>query len=251
VGVLYQFVLRLAFGLAFSMWLSPPAKITSGFFRNHLYVALGLCVLATTVAFTEPGVGNYQFPLATSVLAYGGAVIWLYEKRLAGQIALGLIALATVGCAIDSVQASSAMTGSAVVTVMWLLDPILGGLVLGTTITAMFLGHWYLNTPSMQLEPLKRLILLMAIAVVLRATHSGAGFVMMSLHAADQIQIPFLILRWLSGIAAPLMLAWMTWKTLAIPNTQSATGILYVGVITTFTGELAAELLSVGCLYPL
>ncbi|MFP6659315.1 MAG: hypothetical protein VB853_14115, partial [Pirellulales bacterium] len=130
-------------------------------------------------------------------------------------------------------------------------DPILGGLVLGTTITAMFLGHWYLNTPSMQLEPLKRLILLMAIAVVLRATHSGAGFVMMSLHAADQIQIPFLILRWLSGIAAPLMLAWMTWKTLAIPNTQSATGILYVGVITTFTGELAAELLSVGCLYPL
>jgi hypothetical protein len=61
----------------------------------------------------------------------------------------------------------------------------------------------------------------------------------------------FLALRWLAGIAIPLLLAWMTWKTLDIPNTQSATGILYVAVITIFTGELAAQLLSTGTTYPL
>jgi hypothetical protein len=36
----------------------------------------------------------------------------------------------------------------------------------------------------------------------------------------------------------------MTYKTLKIPNTQSATGILYVGVIGTFLGELTSLLLN-------
>ena len=63
--------------------------------------------------------------------------------------------------------------------------------------------------------------------------------------------LAFLAIRWLSGIAAPLILAWMSWKTLQIPNTQSATGILYVAVITTFTGELSSQLLTAQVLYPL
>jgi hypothetical protein len=35
----------------------------------------------------------------------------------------------------------------------------------------------------------------------------------------------------------------MTWETLKIPNTQSATGILYAGVILVFVGELVSQLL--------
>ena len=46
-------------------------------------------------------------------------------------------------------------------------------------------------------------------------------------------------------------LCWMTARTLKIPNTQSATGILYVVVIMSFTGELTAQLLSAGRAYPL
>ena len=43
---------------------------------------------------------------------------------------------------------------------------VTGGLVLGLVTTAMLLGHWYLNTPTMKLEPLKRLIVLLVIAVL-------------------------------------------------------------------------------------
>jgi hypothetical protein len=46
-------------------------------------------------------------------------------------------------------------------------------------------------------------------------------------------------------------LAWMAWQTLKIPNTQSATGILYVAVIGTFVGETTALLLSAESLFPL
>ena len=44
---------------------------------------------------------------------------------------------------------------------------------------------------------------------------------------------------------------WMTWVTLRIPNTQSATGILYAATILVFIGELTAQILSDTGLYPL
>ena len=46
-------------------------------------------------------------------------------------------------------------------------------------------------------------------------------------------------LQWLAGILGTSLVAVMTWQTLKIPNTQSATGILYVGVIFVFLGEMA------------
>ena len=61
----------------------------------------------------------------------------------------------------------------------------------------------------------------------------------------------FLALRWLAGILGVLIMAIMTWQTLKIPNTQSATGILYAGVILTFIGELVSQLLSAQATYPL
>ena len=36
----------------------------------------------------------------------------------------------------------------------------------------------------------------------------------------------------------------MAWKTLKVPNTQAATGILYVAVIVTFLGELTSLLMA-------
>jgi hypothetical protein len=60
----------------------------------------------------------------------------------------------------------------------------------------------------------------------------------------------FVSLRWLAGLAGVLLMAWLTWQTLKIPNTQSATGILYAGVILAFIGELTSQLLSAQARYP-
>ena len=48
-----------------------------------------------------------------------------------------------------------------------------------------------------------------------------------------------------------LRMIWMAWRTLDIPNTQSATGILYVAVLGVFIGELTGLLLSADSAYPL
>jgi hypothetical protein len=40
------------------------------------------------------------------------------------------------------------------------------------------------------------------------------------------------------------VLALMVWRILRYRNTQAATGVLFVGVIVTFIGELSATLVS-------
>ena len=118
---------------------------------------------------------------------------------------------------------------------------------------AMLLGHWYLNAPGMPLEPLMRLIGLLAIAVVLRAfvCAAGLGLEIDATGWPDMSETLFLGMRWLGGLIGTAILAVMAWQTLKVPNTQSATGILYVAVITTFLGELASGLLSAQAAYPL
>jgi hypothetical protein len=60
----------------------------------------------------------------------------------------------------------------------------------------------------------------------------------------------FLILRWSFGLLGVMVLIWLTWETLAVPNTQSATGILYVAVMGVFVGETMSLLLSAESLFP-
>lgn len=117
----------------------------------------------------------------------------------------------------------------------------------------MLLGHWYLNAPGMRMEPLMRLTLLLGFAVALRVAVSGVGLwgqwsAGAPLEAAQQIM---LAMRWLAGMGGTAVLVVMTYSTLKIPNTQAATGMLYVAVITTFLGELVGQLLTSGRLYPL
>jgi hypothetical protein len=117
----------------------------------------------------------------------------------------------------------------------------------------MLLGHWYLNAPGMELAPLRRLLIAAAVAVGLQALVSGIGL-MCELSSRGDVAFDwllFLVLRWSFGIAGVVALLGMAWETLKIPNTQSATGILYVAVIGVFVGELMAALLSAESAYPL
>jgi uncharacterized membrane protein YgdD (TMEM256/DUF423 family) len=93
----------------------------------------------------------------------------------------------------------------------------------------------------------------MAAAVVFQMVVSAVGLfgeVAYSVEMSSQL-ILFLLLRWSFGLFGVLGLVWMAWQTLKIPNTQSATGILYVAVIGVFVGELTGLLLSAESAFPL
>src|SRR5690606_23772850 len=122
---------------------------------------------------------------------------------------------------------------------------VASGALLGFTMAAMLLGHWYLNAPGMKLAPLRKLLVAMAIAAAAHAAICGTGLALEAAASALTTQEAlFLLLRWTFGLLGVLVMAGLAWQTLNIPNTQSATGILYVAVIGVFVGETMSLLLS-------
>ena len=251
--VLVRFVCQITFGMSAAMLFTPSRLVTSGYYRVHLWVLLGMNTFAALLALTIRAnmAGSYSLVCvvtAAAVLSYLGSVCWLYENARWGQRLLISVALAGLtGCI-----ALTYLTG-AVSPWFHTADDISAGALLGSTLAAMFLGHWYLNTPSMQLGPLQRLVVLMFWAAVIRALLCGVG-AGLEIASATPLTSSFwaiLSLRWLSGIVGTMLLVVMTWYTLKIPNTQSATGILYVAVICVFLGELTSQFLASGSGFPL
>jgi hypothetical protein len=117
----------------------------------------------------------------------------------------------------------------------------------------MLLGHWYLNAPGMRVDALRRMIDVALVAwlpqLVIATLEAGSVRLLGDASAgpavvASATTSSLLALRWLAGLVGLPVLLWMSRKTLDIPNTQSATGILYVACLAAIIGELAAQLLA-------
>jgi hypothetical protein len=263
------------------MAITSPRVVSSGFFRNHLYVTLGLTSFAALVTYSSAPKA-FWFAIAAAVASYVGSALWLYEKWEAGEAALLLVLFlsflashrvtASIISANDHAFDRYINPAPADITVtevdrllasvrclaytsaaLTQISIVSSGLLLGLTTAAMLLGHWYLNAPGMQIAPLRRLLAAMGAAVALQAIVSatGLGFELSYANEISRHFLIFLLLRWSFGILGVTALLWMAWSTLKIPNTQSATGILYVAVIGVFVGEMTALLLSAESAYPL
>ncbi len=257
--ILIQFLLRLSFGVAVAIVVVPARLVSSGFYRIQLWVLMGVNTLAALVTFSgraslAESLANWQLvmvlAIATALLCYVGSVLWLFERRDAAAVALYGVAFASLLNAILATPWANRTTGLGISLAM--VDLASGGILLGATIAAMLLGHWYLNTPKMELFPLRRLVLFMGCAIAARTLLCAVGLAL-ELNASQVLPTAFWIFigfRWLAGLLGTATMAWLAWLTLRVPNTQSATGILYSGVILAFLGELVSQLLSVDLLYP-
>jgi hypothetical protein len=263
MAILVQFLLRLSFGLAAGMAVTSSRQVSSGFFRNHLYVTLGLTSLAALVTASSSAPVMW-LSVAAAVLSYIGSVAWLYEAKRFGQWMLWLVAsfsllAAWTAIALWVISLNVASPGTAKLTDgqltnnLRLAAVVPSSLVLGLSTAAMLLGHWYLNSPGMELAPLRRLLRCAAAAVGLQIVVSASGLVAnLAANANPTFSWWMLVaLRWSFGLMGVLALLWMAWQTLKIPNTQSATGILYVAIVGVFVGELTGLLLSAESAFPL
>lgn len=269
-SILIEFLFRLTSGMALAMAITPARWVSSGFFRVHLWVLMGIQTFAALALYSRremyapwgEGTGWQLAGVAAlaATISYVGAVLWMYDALRAGKIAIVLVALlAAIGSFGLAWPAATTTAARSTGIHLWLqgLDGLPGSLLLGGVVTAMLLGHWYLNSPGMKMEPLQRLLIFLAGALILR-TFWSAGTLLAELQtrsAAEQTLqtsfLLFLVLRWLAGIVGPAGMTFLTWQTLKIPNTQSATGILYAAVILVFIGELTARLMSATSTFPL
>jgi hypothetical protein len=178
---------------------------------------------------------------AICVVAFGGSVCWLLERRQAGTGAIAVVCiLATLEVVVFQGGPTEVGTGR-----HWLdaASALATSATLGAALTGMLLGHRYLTAPGMPLAPLIWLNAGLGLAAVLRfavsaiALWSGYGALTQSTYWI------WLALRWLAGILGPMAACVMVQRILRYRNTQAATGVLFVAVILTFIGELTADLL--------
>ncbi len=254
--ILIQFVFRLALGLAGTMALTSPKQVDSGFFRVHLWVLLGLGTFGSLVAYSRQSMFDQPsmvlgLAIAATILSYVGSVVFLYERPKAG---IGVIVTIVLVTFVLLMMSQPSKHPSATTDWIWITaDVVSGSMLLGSTFAAMLLGHWYLNSPTMKLDPLRWLLVLMVVSVVVRAALSAGGFYVH--FGRGEIVNGFAwaatVMRWLAGLLGLAGMTWMTWQTLKIPNTQSATGILYVALLFAFLGELASAILTYDAPIPL
>lgn len=256
------------------MGITPSRIVPGGFFRVHLWVLLGLAtfeclaVYSRWTWFDEHAIGSarliFGLGIAAAIVSYVGAVVWMYDARSVGKVAIWSLSglFLASGYFASSIPQSLAANHPASLSTIQLsaaasADWLTSGLLLGSITAAMLLGHYYLNAPGMKLDPIKRLMGASALSLVARAVVVAIGLTVVLLDTSTRgpgmstLWWSMFGFRLLSGIIGPMILAYMTWETLKIPNTQSATGILYAAVTIAFLGELTAQLLSRSLAVPL
>ncbi|MBI3656264.1 MAG: hypothetical protein HY232_07555 [Acidobacteria bacterium] len=146
------------------------------------------------------------------------------------------------------------LTGFATSTILLYTSFFFSSLLLGSTMVAMLIGHWYVMDTSMSIAHLKKASTWFAVAVWLRLGLAGGALVYYWAQASyDRQAVVRLIdplgegimlwFRVLIGLLGPLILTFFIARTVNLRATLSATGLFYVAVIFVLFGELLAKYL--------
>ena len=236
--MLAAFCLRLSLGLVAFLPLLPAKQMHPRFFRTQFLTALGLSIVALLMGYDS---GSYLLwsLIAAVVVSFLGSLIWTLEPPpfgcLFGWLATAVFAVGTAHLASERFDG-----------IVW-ADAITSGLLLGSAVTAMLVGHSYLISPGLTIRPLMTMLMVCAVCWLARAAVMGLATVPLFLANTGMISNDYwhwFVPRCLIGLGGPLVFGILSYRTARIRSTQSATGILYVVVICTFIGELFGMLIT-------
>ncbi len=260
-GVCFLMVFgQLAFGGTLALAIPPFFKVERGFYKSTgaVYLGAGL-TSAIGLAFLAHRGDHPGSPPAASLWALSAlwalfcVVLALYlftlwtdnglvrARAYTCTLALGLVAV--LANALTLRPAAFGIVGS----IAYGMTAVTSAMVLGFASGAMMFGHWYLIDPNLPVDYLRSLVRVLGLALVgdlvvlglamaALALFGGGGAAAVRDLASSDLTV--LIFRLLVGPAASLVLAWMCWQTLKIPQTMAATGLLYITVMSVLVGEL-------------
>jgi hypothetical protein len=116
---------------------------------------------------------------------------------------------------------------------------VLAALALGAVNAGMLLGHWYLVTPKLSPDPLRRMMWLLIAALGLQ----GAAFlVALAVVGTDPLTGSLAWLAWLrlgAGIILPIAATVLALLATRAASLQASTGLLYIGLALVMAGSIA------------
>ncbi|HEY3176457.1 MAG TPA: hypothetical protein VGK94_11945 [Candidatus Polarisedimenticolia bacterium] len=264
--MLSLFLTESAAGSLIVLLLVPLRSAGRGFLQfsvglSSLLMLLGAALTLGGGGGTGAGPQRTLFGLSAILLALSAGLFRL--GRFGAGRALMLLGLipALAGVGLDALSLIPAGDGTHVARLLYPLDAVSAGLVPGSALIAMILGHYYLNVPGLSIGHLQRLTLVFLGTVIVRgavvlfsvarsreALSPLMGLLLdtgslMQPGGLDPFVLVLLLLHVLFGVVASGAMAFMAWRTALISSTQSATGILYVALLMTIMGELASRYL--------
>ena len=225
-------------------WITPLQKIDQGFYRFNL----GKCCIIGSL-----GTLAYYF-IATDYFSEIILLVWLFllgsitafywnRKIIHNSIItlislLGIIALLNIlSHFIDDLYIQSSFA------------VIIGSLITAGVFFSMILGHWYLNVIALPISLLKKSTIALSVALAIRIIWDI--FFMTSNVYVDSYGITknswsflfdfdgiLLLVALFMGNIFPVLINYFVWSTLKIQATQSATGLLYVSIISILFGDI-------------
>jgi len=252
---------QLYVGGLLALSVPPFHAIERGFYKSTAAVYLGAGVLAflgrlallVWPSANPPPVDAAQAAelLLWGVSITGGAAyvrcLWSEQFQLRAR-AYVTAWMAGVLALIAGAQSFRLASSLSIETVLYPLNFVAAALVLGSVTAGMLLGHWYLIDRDLSLEPFFRIFRFFVFTLIVQAGLLVVSCVLLPVFGAQASSAELarlfhehatlLTVRVLLSPVATAGLAWMIWKTLQIPQTMAATGLLYIAILSVLVGEL-------------
>ncbi|MFQ5700249.1 MAG: hypothetical protein ACE5HU_00205 [Acidobacteriota bacterium] len=263
--MLALYLTEAAVGCLIILLAVPPRAAGRKFFQ--LSVAMAAALVLGGIGLEWPGDRSgtavpWLFLACTACLLVAAGFFHLGRFAPGSFLMVTGLAAGLAGVIADAIALIPSTDVSGFSRLLYSLDAVTAGLVTGSVLMAMILGHYYLNIPGLAIRYLQRLCLLCLGAIIARSLVVAIG---VTLHRAtlgplvgllldtgsaappaggvDPFVLVLLILQVAFGLLAPLAFTFMAWRTARIASTQSATGILYVALIAVIIGELTGRYL--------
>lgn len=258
--LIFLFLVEIGSGTLLTLWLLRRFEISRSL--RQMLAGLGGGLVAAALPFGAQAFGAGPLALASLlrapllfalalVTSCAGYVVCLSAMRVDWGARLlaaaGLAGVASLGSGAGALAAGPG-TWAGLLLGGYLLSATL---LLGSTLGAMVVGHWYLVDRRMAIGPLRlasgfllfavaaRIAVVAGPAVRFWAAQAAAGF---SGGGAVDLSI-FWLQRALFGLVGPFVLGIMVWHAVRLRATQAATGLLYIVLIFVIAGEMLSHYL--------
>ncbi|MDE2483834.1 MAG: hypothetical protein KGL32_01105 [candidate division NC10 bacterium] len=250
----FQTIQEAAVGSLFCLSFLYSPSIRPGFFQT--------CALVLVSAL---GVGIWVAPMPGSIiffvllLLYAGA-FWIPDERWPRRMLWLSLAVGAAGMFFPSMPLANALSTVPEIAVRT-ATTFTSALLLGSALTGMLLGHYYLRDPHLPVALIRRLARLFLVSTALQGLLLivtlgslylfGGAEAMARIGLLSTSYLAVFLSRVCVGILGSFVLACVIWDTLRIPNVQSATGFFYIAILTGTIGEFLGRFLWHSTLIPL
>jgi hypothetical protein len=249
----------LALGSFALVWLlRQVTDATSGFtgFSGVLAAVLGLGWLLVDQGLPAPTELAVESGAALDAPRWGAIAVFTVSALVAGvglrrgHRAMWLGPIAIVAGLVALLAGAWGWGGGEPIGVSYFVQLVALAAVTGGSMAAVVLAHWYLVTPGISERPLvlttQLLMLVLIVQLLLFGVWTAAGIPDLEpFEALSGDNLIFVWLRLIVGLAFPLLLTWMAYRTALTRSMESATGLLYIE----FALVMASTIVATGLLF--